>query len=89
MDLQNLAIVVWRVIGVVFLTNAVANVVVQFGAVSATFGQIMDDESLYRGSTLFAIFLWPMVLAVMGTVFILASRTLARLVVRGLDSHGR
>jgi hypothetical protein len=89
MNLRAIATVIWRVIGGVFLIYAVATAIVQFGAVSGTFGQIMDDESLYNGVTLFSIFLWPMVSAVAGVLVILASRSLAGLVVRGLDSEVR
>ena len=87
MELRAIATVIWRVIGGVFLIYAVATAIVQFGAVTGTFGQIMDDESLYTGVTLFAMFLWPMVSAIAGIFVILASRLLARLVVRGLDSN--
>lgn len=88
MELRAIAIVIWRVIGGVFLIYAVATAIVQFGAVAGTFGQLefMDDESLYSGTTLFAMFLWPTVLAIAGIAIILASRSLAGLVVRGLDS---
>jgi len=89
MNLRAIATLIWRVIGGVFLIYAVATAIVQFGAVSGTFGQIMDDESLYTGVTLFSIFLWPMVSAIAGVLVILASRSLAGLVVRGLDSKDR
>jgi uncharacterized membrane protein len=89
MDLRSLAIVVWRIIGTVFLIYAAATVIVQFGAVSGTFGQIMDGESLYTGSTLFAIFLWPTILSVVGVAVIATSRALAGFVVRGVDSDDR
>ena len=85
---RAIAIVIWRVIGGVFLIYAVATALVQVGVVAGTFGQLefMDDESLYAGSTLFAMFLWPIVLSVAGVAVILASRFLAGFVVRGLDS---
>ena len=89
MDIRTLATVIWRVIGGVFLIHAVATAIVQFGAVSGTFGQVMDDASLYTGTTLFAIFLWPIVSGIAGIVVVLASRTLAGLVIRGLDANDR
>lgn len=89
MELRTLATVIWRVIGGVFLIYAVATAIVQFGAVSGSFGQIMDDESLYTGATLFAILLWPMVSGIAGIVVVLASHSLAGLVVRGLDANDR
>ena len=91
MELRAIATIIWRVIGGVFLIYAVATAIVQFGAVAGTFGQLefMDDESLYSGATLIAMFLWPMVSAIAGITVILASRSLAGLAVRGLDSSGR
>lgn len=89
MELRVFATVVWRVVGGVFLIYSVSTAIVQFGAVSGSFGQIMDDESLYTGVTLFAIFLWPMVLAIAGIIVIMSSRKLAGLVTGGLDSSDR
>jgi hypothetical protein len=86
--LRAITIVIWRVIGGVFLIYAVTLAIVQFGAVTGAFGQIMDDESLYTSKILFSIFLWPAVCAVAGIVVILASRLLADIVLRGLDSNG-
>ena len=90
MEVRAIATVIWRVIGGVFLIYAVATSIVQFGAVAGTFGQLefMDDESLYTGATLFAMFLWPVVSAVAGIAVILGSRFLAGLVVRGLEVSG-
>jgi hypothetical protein len=85
MDLRATATMIWRVIGGVFLIYSVATAIVQFGVVTGTFGQIMDRESLYTGATLFAMFLWPIVSGIAGLIVILASRSLAGLVVRGLD----
>ena len=87
--MRQLATVIWRVIGGVFLIYAVATAIVQFSAVNGTFGQIMDDESIYEDVTLFAIFLWPVVSAFAGIIVILTSSSLAELVVRGLDLTDR
>ena len=89
MDLRTIATVIWRVIGGVFLIYGFATAIVQFGAVTGTFGQIMDGESLYTGATIFAMFLWPMVLGLTGIIVFLTSRSLADLVVRGLDTNDR
>ena len=89
MDLRTTATIIWRVVGGVFLIYAVTTAIVQFGAVTGTFGRIMDGDSLYTGATLFAIFLWPMVSGLAGIVVILTSRSLAGLVVHGLDTNDR
>lgn len=86
MELRSIAIVIWRSIGCVFVIYGVATAIVQFGVVTGTFGQIMDSESLYTGSTLFAMFLWPIVLSTTGLIMFLASRGLAGVVVHRIEN---
>ena len=57
---------------------------VQVMIISATFGQIMDSESLYGGSSMAAMLIWPGVLFGAGLIVALLSRVLARQVLRGL-----
>ncbi len=89
MDARTLATLIWRIIGVVFIIYGFATAIVQFVAVTGTFGQFMDSESLLTGTTLFAIFIWPVVLSILGIVIIYVSRGLAGLVARNLDVNDR
>lgn len=89
MDMRNFSIVIWRVIGCTFIIHGVATAIVQFGAIATTFGQIMDEDSLYIGPVIVGILLWPVVLVAAGLIVITASRRLARLVLRGLDESYR
>ncbi len=89
MEARTLATLVWRIVGVVFIIDGIATAIVQFVAVTGTFGQFMDNESLLTGTTLFAIFIWPIVLSIAGIIIIFVSHSLAGLVVRGLDVNDR
>ena len=89
MKTRTLATLVWRIVGVVFIIYGVATAIVQFVAVTGTFGQFMDSESLSTGTTLFAIFIWPLVLSIAGTIVVFTSRGLAGLVAHGLDVNDR
>ena len=85
MDTENLAAVIWRIVGGTFIIYGIITAIVQFVAVSSTFGQFMESESLYEGTALLSILLWPIVLVVAGLILILFSRVLARQVIRGLS----
>ena len=89
MEARTLATLIWRIVGAAFIIYGIATGIVQFVAVTGTFGQIMDDESLLTGTTLFAIFVWPVVLSIAGIIIIFLSRGLAGLVARGLDVNDR
>ncbi len=83
-DLKNIAIVIWRIVGVITIFNGVAAFFFQLAAVDSTFGQIMDRESLYTGSVVYSLLIWPTVSVIFGFIAILKSRFLADLLIRGL-----
>ena len=90
MFLRAIAVVIWRVIGYVFVIYGIVSAVVQLGIMSGTFGLIMDIEPLYEGVKFFTMFMWPIVLIIAGLIIVLASRRLSGLVTRGLyDSNDR
>jgi len=85
MEIRDIAIVIWRIVGCVFIINGLLSFVVQFAAITSTFGPIMDEETLYSATTSAAMFLWPVISILIGLIGIVASRFLAKLVVRGLS----
>lgn len=89
MELPAITIVIWRTVGVTFVIYGAATAIVQYGVVTGTFGKIMGSDSLYTGVSLFTMFLWPIVLVVTGLAIVFASRSLAGLVLRGLDNQSR
>ena len=86
MGLERLATVIWRIIGGSFIIHGIMTAIVQFVAVGASFGQIMDTESLFVGTTLVGILLWPLIMIGSGLLIFYFSRVFARICTRGLDS---
>ena len=89
MDIRNIATVIWRIVGCVFIVNGLSSFVIQYAAITTTFGPIMDEETLYSATTSAVMFLWPVLSIVIGLIGIGASRFLAGLVARGLGSANR
>ncbi len=83
-NLKNIAIVIWRIVGVITIFNALSVIVVQVTAIDSTFGQIMDDESLYTGEVVLSLLIWPTLSIVFGLIAIIKSKFLAELLIRGI-----
>ncbi len=84
MNLKNIAIVIWRIVGVITIFNALSVIVVQVTAIDSTFGQIMDGESLYTGEVILSLLIWPTLSIVFGLFAIIKSKFLAELLIRGI-----
>jgi len=88
-DLKNIAIVIWRIVGVIAIFNGLSALIIQLAAVESTFGQMMDSESLYTETVVYSMIIWPFLSVLFGLVAIFKSRFLADLLIRGLVDPNR
>ncbi len=84
-EAEDLAVILWRVVGATMIIYGFLTAIVQFLVVNATFGEIMNVDALYEGESMIAMLIWPIALILAGLIVVFASRALGRSVVRGLN----
>ncbi len=84
MKLEDIANVIWRVVGILSILQGLAAFIIQVSAIESSFGRIMDSESMYSAAVVYSVLIWPILSFIFGWFAIAKSRYLAELVTRGL-----